>query len=71
VEFPDYWLTNINPFSDISYDIHFGGRVIKYSDKGGVERICWEPAESVVAVAYDSPIDTFNTINLVLGGPYE
>jgi starch phosphorylase len=43
--------------------------VIKHSDEGGVERMCWEPAETVVAVAYDSPIpgfDTFNTINLRL-----
>jgi starch phosphorylase len=72
VEVPDYWLIRVNPWeierSDICYNVHFGGRTVKYWE-GSVERVRWEPAETVVAVAYDTPIpgyDTFNTINLRL-----
>lgn len=72
VEVPDYWLFRINPWeierSDVAYDVHFGGRTSKFWEDG-VERVRWEHAETVVAVAYDTPIpgyDTFNTINLRL-----
>jgi len=72
VEVPDYWLFRINPWeierSDVAYDVHFGGHTTKYWE-GSVERVRWNPSETVVAVAYDTPIpgyDTFNTINLRL-----
>jgi glycogen phosphorylase len=72
VEMPDYWLAQMNPWeierSDVSYDIHFGGRVEKKFENG-VETSIWHSDEIVRAVAYDSPIpgyDTFNTINLRL-----
>lgn len=72
VEVPDYWLAQGNPWeierSDINYDVHFGGHVEKRKE-GGVEKSIWIPNETVVAVAYDTPIsgyDTFNTINLRL-----
>ena len=72
VEVPDYWLAQGNPWeierSDINYDVHFGGHLEKRKE-GGVEKSIWIPNETVVAVAYDTPIsgyDTFNTINLRL-----
>jgi starch phosphorylase len=72
VEVPDYWLATMNPWEierpDINYNVHFGGHVQKYYENG-IERSVWMPGETVVAVAYDTPIpgyDTFNTINLRL-----
>ena len=72
VEFPDYWLSNQNPWeierSDVSYEDYFGGYVEKRNENGA-EKSIWHPNETVVAVAYDTPIsgyDTFNTINLRL-----
>ncbi|CAG9318472.1 unnamed protein product [Blepharisma stoltei] len=72
VEMPDYWLSQMNPWeierSDVTYDIHFGGRVEKRLENG-IEKATWYPVETIKAVAYDNPIpgyDTFNTINLRL-----
>ena len=72
VELPDYWLSVQNPWeierSDVSYEVYFGGHV-KASMENGQEKRLWMPSETVVAVAYDTPIsgyDTFNTINLRL-----
>ena len=72
VEMPDYWLGSLNPWeierSDVNYEVYFGGRVEKRNE-GGVEKSVWLPNETVIAVAYDTPIsgyDTFNTINLRL-----
>ena len=72
VELPDYWLSSLNPWeierSDVNYEIYFGGHVEKRFENGE-EKSIWLPNETVVAVAYDTPIsgyDTFNTINLRL-----
>lgn len=72
VELPDYWLSVRNPWeierSDVTYEVYFGGHVQASTEKG-VEKRVWMPSETVVAVAYDTPIsgfDTFNTINLRL-----
>lgn len=72
VEFPDYWLGTQNPWeierSDINYEVYFGGHVEKRRENN-VERSVWVPSETVIAVAYDTPVsgyDTFNTINLRL-----
>lgn len=72
VEMPDYWLGSQNPWeierSDVSYEVYFGGYVTK-SNENGMEKCLWMPSETVVAVAYDTPVsgfDTFNTINLRL-----
>lgn len=72
VEMPDYWLASQNPWeierSDVNYEVYFGGHVEKRVENG-VEKSIWMPSETVIAVAYDTPIsgyDTFNTINLRL-----
>ena len=72
VELPDYWLSMQNPWeierSDITYEVYFGGHVEGRIENGQEKRL-WLPNETVVAVAYDTPIsgyDTFNTINLRL-----
>lgn len=50
-EFPEQWLQSGNPWefarSDISYPVHFGG---------AFEAGQWHPDETVLAVAYDTPI---------------
>ena len=66
VEYPDYWLSYGNPWeierTDIRYVIHFGGRCMKTDTKGGKQYIQQE-GETILAVAYDTPIPGYNTHN--------
>ncbi len=58
-EYPDEWLSFGNPWEfqrpEVVYHVHFGGRVEHVEDKGR-DRAIWHPAETVQAVAYDTPI---------------
>src|SRR5215813_10684416 len=59
-EYPEEWLSFSNPWEferpEVTYDIFYGGRVdADTSGSGGTRRV-WHPAESVRAVAYDTPI---------------
>ncbi len=58
-EYPDEWLSFGNPWEfqrpEVVYHVHFGGRVEHVEDKGR-DRAIWHPAETVRAVAYDTPI---------------
>jgi glycogen phosphorylase len=58
-EYPDEWLGFGNPWefqrSEVIYHIHFGGHVER-SEANGRDRAIWHPAETVQAVAYDTPI---------------
>ncbi|HSK42176.1 MAG TPA: glycogen/starch/alpha-glucan phosphorylase, partial [Arenibaculum sp.] len=55
-EFPETWLSFGNPWEferpEIVYDVGFGGSV----EMNGGPAAVWHPAETVVAVAYDTPI---------------
>ena len=59
-EFPEEWLSFSNPWEferpEVTYDIHYGGRVEAIASHTGGLRHVWHPAESVRAVAYDTPI---------------
>src|SRR3984893_1889497 len=59
-EFPEDWLSFSNPWEferpELTYDIHYGGRVEAVASHTGGLRHVWHPAESVRAVAYDTPI---------------
>lgn len=73
IELPDFWLTRGNPFEierlDVTYPVYFGGSVSQFTDNKGNLRFKWEPAEAVLAVAFDVPVpgyDTYNCINLRL-----
>ena len=59
-EYPDDWLAFGNPWEfsrrEIVHDVHFGGHVAIVHGDDGRERPLWHPAETVRAVAYDTPI---------------
>jgi starch phosphorylase len=73
VEAPDNWLRYRNPWEiprpDALYPVDFYGRVERYRDAQGRERVQWVDTEGVMAMAYDTPIagyrnDTVNTLRL-------
>ncbi|MBS0528154.1 MAG: glycogen/starch/alpha-glucan phosphorylase, partial [Proteobacteria bacterium] len=59
-EFPEQWLRSGNPWeferSDVMFDIHYGGRLEHAEQPGKPGRTVWIPAETIQAVAYDTPI---------------
>ena len=58
-EYPDEWLSFGNPWEfqrpEVVYHVHFGGGV-EHVETNGRDRAIWHPAETVQAVAYDTPI---------------
>ncbi|WP_428980979.1 glycogen/starch/alpha-glucan phosphorylase [Lichenibacterium dinghuense] len=58
-EYPENWLSFGNPWEfarpEIAYDIGFGGHVETHQ-VDGAQRSEWFPAETVEAVAYDTPV---------------
>ena len=58
-EYPDEWLGFGNPWEfqrpEVVYHVHFGGGV-EHVEVKGRDRTIWHPAETVKAVAYDTPI---------------
>ncbi|MBO1076677.1 glycogen/starch/alpha-glucan phosphorylase [Roseomonas marmotae] len=56
MEVPEDWLSLGNPWeferSGITYDIGFGGHVVRRPDGG----LVWHPGEVVRAIAYDTPV---------------
>ena len=58
-EYPEEWLSFRNPWEfqrpEVSYDVHFGGWVEQTTRKGALYTV-WHPAETIEAVAYDTPI---------------
>ena len=58
-EYPDEWLSFGNPWEfqrrEVVYHVHFGGGV-EHIDGNGRDRAIWHPAETVQALAYDTPI---------------
>ncbi|MGE0289447.1 MAG: glycogen/starch/alpha-glucan phosphorylase [Bradyrhizobium sp.] len=58
-EYPDEWLSFGNPWEfqrpEVVHHVHFGGHV-EHADERGRDRAVWHPAETVEAIAYDTPI---------------
>ena len=58
-EYPDEWLSFGNPWefrrSEVVHTVHFGGGV-EHVETNGRDQAIWRPAETVEAVAYDTPI---------------
>lgn len=59
-EYPESWLSLGNPWEferpEVSHMIGFGGTVKRLARSDGSEHYVWEPAETVEAIAYDTPI---------------
>ena len=60
LEYPEDWLSFGNPWEferpEVAYPVGFGGAVDAATQADGSMRHTWRPAESVDAVAYDTPI---------------
>ncbi len=59
-EYPENWLTFGNPWEvarpDATHSVGFGGTVETQTAEDGRVRFIWNPAETVDAVAYDTPV---------------
>ena len=59
-ELPEEWLAFGNPWEferpEVMYSIGFGGPVEEVANGDGATRAVWRPAETVNAVAFDTPI---------------
>ena len=59
-EYPEDWLQFPNPWEfarpEIAHSIGFGGTVEEVNGEDGEPHHVWKPAETVLAVAYDTPI---------------
>lgn len=60
LEYPEDWLSFGNPWEfprpEFDYAIGFGGHVEAMSRGDGTTRHVWHPAETIEAVAYDTPV---------------
>ncbi len=59
-EYPEDWLSFANPWEferpDVTYDVHYGGWVETVTGRSGRTRFVWHSAETIEAVAYDTPV---------------
>jgi starch phosphorylase len=59
-EYPEEWLSFGNPWEfarpEVMYDVNFGGWCETTTLPSGGKRSVWHPAETIEAVAYDTPI---------------
>jgi len=59
-EYPESWLSFGNPWEferpEVNHVIRFGGTVRREVRPDGTARHIWEPAETVEAIAYDTPV---------------
>jgi len=60
-EYPEEWLTLGNPWEfkrpEVHYEIGFGGAIeVASRSEGPTRRYVWHPAETIEAVAYDTPV---------------
>jgi starch phosphorylase len=59
-EYPEEWLAHGNPWEferpEVCYSIGFGGTIETVAVSEAVERHVWHPAETVEAIAFDTPV---------------
>ncbi len=60
MELPEDWLENGNPWEfprrEAAYEVGFGGTVVLESGTDGKQRRRWSPAETILAMACDTPM---------------
>ena len=65
VEHPDTWLRYGNPWElprpEVLYQVQFGGRSLHLTDDRGHHRRQWVDADTVFAMAYDTPVPGYGT----------
>jgi starch phosphorylase len=65
VEHPDTWLRYGIPWElprpEVLYPVRFGGRTVHIPDERGRQRARWVDAETVFAMAYDTPVPGYDT----------
>jgi starch phosphorylase len=68
IELPEEWLSAGFPWEferpEVAYSIGFGGHVDVVDGPDGTSRSVWLPAESVKAVAYDTPITGWRGVHV-------
>lgn len=68
-EVPDRWLTMGNPWeiqrTDVTYPVRFYGSSVMQQRADGGTAWSWQGGEVVTAVACDSPVPGFNTMNVL------
>ena len=68
IEHPDAWLRYGNPWelprAEDLYEVRFGGRLVTHHGTRGEVRHHWEDGETVLAMAYDTPIPGYGTGNV-------
>jgi starch phosphorylase len=59
-EYPEDWLSTVNPWEferpEVVYPIGFGGAIERVAGGEVTARAVWHPGETVLAVAYDTPV---------------
>jgi starch phosphorylase len=69
VETPDNWLRHGNPWEverpEHLYPVHFYGRIVQTEDANGRLAFDWTDTQTVMAMAYDTPVPGYrnNTVN--------
>ncbi len=69
IEHPDNWLRYGNPWEiprpELLYQIKFHGHSLQFTDEHGALRHQWSDADTLLAMAYDTPIPGYrnNTVN--------
>jgi starch phosphorylase len=65
VEHPDTWLRHGNPWElprpEVMFMVQFGGRTVTFTDEKGQRRSHWVDADTVTAMAYDTPVPGYGT----------
>jgi starch phosphorylase len=59
-EYPEDWLSTVNPWEferpEVVYPIGFGGTIERVAGGEVTARAVWHPGDTVLAVAYDTPV---------------
>ena len=68
LEQPDNWLRYNNPWEfprpELLYHIRFGGNIVEYDNDQGYKSYHWKNTNDVMAMAYDTPMQGYDTSNV-------
>jgi starch phosphorylase len=67
VEVADAWLRHGNPWELVRpqrYPVKFGGRVERFRDDDGRERVRWVPKSTIYGIAHDTPVTGYGVVTV-------